>query len=468
MRTHRSWKTLATLASLLPLGLLLGSCSDALEVETVEQLLELSSTTNQKVLIVGIDGATFDVMEPLLDAGELPNFARLIEGGVKGPLRSRQPIKSPDIWTTIATGHEREDHGIEDFRDRDGDLVSTSDRRTLALWNITTALQRPTGFIGWWVTWPAEPILGYMVSDRMSRSRWSEWTKSKSDTSRVFPAELEEEISDLICDPADPPMEEFDELFDWTPDERSDFLTFDTPIFGHGFSVVKFAHCTQRTYEEIALERLRNAEQPDLLGLFLIANDAMSHTFWHFYESDEYDDVDPEQAARLGSAVPNYYRHNDAYLGRLLDAVDEDTAVLVVSDHGFQPSGINPKPRSSKEIEKLRDELKNQVAVGQSGMHHLDGIFIAHGGPFRKGAKIKANIHDITPTVLALLGLPVAADMEGSVLSEAFEPSFFEKHPVQIVETFEGVVPRPDMSGNTPEVEDKELLEQLKALGYIN
>ena len=453
---------------LLLSALVLQSCGGGVTPQSIEQLEAMSHDTGVKILVVGIDGATFDVMQPLIDAGELPHFRQLIENGVSGTLRSRQPIKSPDIWTTVATGQEREDHGIEDFRNRDGDLISSIDRRSLAIWNITTALKRPTGFIGWWVTWPAEPILGYMVSDRMSRSRWSEWTKTETDSARTFPGELEEQLSQFICDPASPPMAEFDALFDWTDDERADFLTFDAPMFGHGFSVIKFAHCTQRTYEEIALHQLRNTEQPDLMGLFLIANDAMSHTFWHFYEPDEFDGVDPDQARRLGTAIPNYYRHNDETLGRLLEEIDDSTVVVVVSDHGFQASGITPAVRSTTEIEEMRERLKNQVAVGQSGTHHLDGIFIASGGPLGKGVRVNGDIHDITPTLLALLGLPVADDMEGSVLTNAINPEFLERFPIQKISSFEDVVPRPDMSSAGGDVEDPELRKQLKALGYLN
>ncbi len=453
---------------LLPLiACLAVACSDGgVEVSSVTEIQELSHATGVRVLLLGIDGATFDVMQPLLDAGELPNFQRLIENGTHGTLRSIRPMRSPAIWTTIATGHLRDRHGVRDFRNDDNELVSSRDRRTLALWNLTSALERTTGFVGWWVTWPAEPVLGYMISDRMSRSRWTEWTGAVSDSAKTYPPELEAEVGGLACDPSDPPMEDFDALFDWTEDERNDFLAFDRPLYGHGFSAMKFAHCTQRTYEEIALHQLRSQTQPDLLGLFWIANDTMSHTFWHHFEPDRFEDLDPDQTERLAQSVPNYYRHNDQVLGRVLELVGDDTVVMVVSDHGFQASGVTPRERTSDEIEELRDRLVNQVAVGQSGQHNEDGILIASGGPIRKGARASGRIQDVAPTVLALLGLPMGADMEGRVMKDLFEPDFLERFPPRRIATYEGVVERPEAAEG--EVDDEELRQRLKALGYLN
>jgi predicted AlkP superfamily phosphohydrolase/phosphomutase len=140
-----------------------------------------------KVLLIGIDGATFGVLEPMVAEGRLPVFARLIEAGTKARLRSESPTKSPALWTTIATGRAREDHGIEDFmsksRGTSGEpaLVASVDRRTLALWNLVGAFERTVLSVGWWVTWPAEPVLGQVVSDRLAHSRWMSWTETPRD-----------------------------------------------------------------------------------------------------------------------------------------------------------------------------------------------------------------------------------------------------------------------------------------------
>src|SRR6185295_19153507 len=97
----------------------------------------------------------------------------------------------------------------------------------------------------------------------------------------------------------------------------------------------------------------------DLTGVFLVANDPVSHCFWHFFEPQAFPEgVDAGQAARLGRLIPNFYKHNDAYLGELLKLVAPDTVVLVVSDHGFEASrqlpALKAMPRLFEGPEALR------------------------------------------------------------------------------------------------------------------
>ena len=81
----------------------------------LQRLARATARSPYKVLVVGIDGASFRVMDPLLRDGRLPNLARLIERGTRTALRSENPMASPVLWTTIATGQSRQDHGIEGF-----------------------------------------------------------------------------------------------------------------------------------------------------------------------------------------------------------------------------------------------------------------------------------------------------------------------------------------------------------------
>jgi hypothetical protein len=125
----------------------------------------------------------------------------------------------------------------------------------------------------------------------------------------------------------------------------------------------------------------------------------------------------------------------------------------VLSDHGFE-AGID-------------GEL--------TGTHHirnaLDGILIASGGPFRRAATLaSANILDIAPTVLHLLGLPVAEDLDGRVLTDALDPTWLERYPVRHVATYPGpaVLLEPGAwESRTDSPVDAAIREQLRALGYI-
>jgi hypothetical protein len=446
----------------------------------LQRLVRAARTTPYKVLVVGIDGATFRVMDPLLAEGKLPHFRALAERGVRAPLESENPMASPALWTTVATGHGRADHGIGGFvvykdprRPKRGTLVGVADRKTLAVWNIVSAFGRRVGFLGWWASWPAEPVNGWIVSDRLTSDRWNVWAGGAKTTGRVYPEALTAELAPLIVDPMDPPMDEILRMVALTPEEQAEMRLAERPVFGHGLSVVKFAYCSQRSEEKMALHLLAQG-QPDLSAVFLVANDPVSHTFWHFYEPTAFEGVDRDAAARLGALVPSLYVHNDAFLGELLQRVGPETAVLVVSDHGFEASGQLPALKPAEKMftgpEAEAAHLRGEIAVGQSGKHHIEGVLLAAGGPIRPGAAVKAGLADITPTVLAILGLPVPRDMEGRVLEEMLEPAFLAEFPVQRIDSYETVIDRRAIlaaSAAEGEEGDAEKQELLRSLGYI-
>src|SRR5262245_30385632 len=139
-----------------------------------------------RVVVFGIDGGDWQVIEPLIAAGRLPRFKRLVEGGTTGMLLSMQPSASPSLWTTIATGVRPERHGIHGFvvegGGGPGDAVHAEERtaaaggraevrpvtsgmrRAPAFWNILPRHGRKVGVVGWLVTWPAEETNGFIVS----------------------------------------------------------------------------------------------------------------------------------------------------------------------------------------------------------------------------------------------------------------------------------------------------------------
>lgn len=473
MQSHARRKQQTALPIVFSL-FLIGAAACGRAPSPLERLVEETRErrTRVKVMLVCIDGAAPDVLAEEMAAGALPAFQSLVGRGSSGILRSRPPILSPAIWTTIATGTPRGEHGITGFeRPRDGGprrLVTSNDRKRLALWNITSPFGVRNGWAGYWVTWPAEPVVGWMLSDRIARSRYAVWLDGTRTDGATYPPGLIDEVGALRVDPASPPMDEIRQIVELTPKESRDLLAIDEPIFGHSLSVLRFAYCTQRSYERMTLDRLDRDGQPDLLGVFLVAADPISHTFWHWYRPGDFPGVDPDEAARLGRAVPGIYRHNDRFLAQLIERVDRDTVIFVVSDHGFAPSSLLPRPLRPGEIQALRRRSKEigQVAVGQSGMHAEKGLIVAAGGPIRSGVEIRADILDIAPTILALLGLPVASDMPGRVLTDLIGPEFLALHPVRTVPSYEELIER-SQPGEAAALGEAELQAQLEALGYV-
>jgi hypothetical protein len=454
--------SLALAAALALAGLLLGGCSGESSAP---------DAGTPKVLIVGIDGATFTVLDPLLAEGKLPTLERLIANGTRGSLRTVVPTISPAIWTSILTGRRREAHGVLDFTMKDATgrdyLVGSYHRKTPALWNIASSEGKTVGFQGWWASWPAEEVNGWTISDRIGRTRWTEWTHAERRLGLTWPPELIDELNPLLIDPSNPPMDEIDDLVTLDDDEREAFLAAEKPIYYHGMSVFKFAWCTQRSFERIALHMMDKG-QPDLTGIYLIANDAISHTFWHYYEPEAYDEpVDPAKAERLGKLIPAISIHNDRFLEQLLSRIDPNTVVLIVSDHGFQSSGMLPRDLPRARFAELRADARKQgtIAIGQSGKHHIDGVLIAYGPGIRSGARVDAHIYDIAPTVLALLDLPVPEDADGRVLEELFTPEFRTAHPIRRIPTYDDRF-APDGLDYPQDTRQEEILERLRALGY--
>jgi predicted AlkP superfamily phosphohydrolase/phosphomutase len=433
--------------------------------------------TGVNVLIVGIDGATWRVAGPLVKSGQLPVIRSLIERGAKGPLRSRRPMCSPALWTTIATGYGRDRHGIDNFTyiapGRDAPvLVNATRRRVPALWDLAGAEGLRSGIVGWWATWPAEPIEGWMVTDRMTRGRWAEWMGASAKRWLTEPEALTGELLDLVVDPADLEADDVREIVKLRGEERAEFDAAMHPVRSHAPSELKFAWAAQRSNEKMMLRLLADEGQPELAAVFLVAVDPISHTFWHHFEPEAFGLEPSDDQARLGAAIPNIYRHDDAYLGRLLDAVDDDTVVVIVSDHGFQPSGNLPTPARYADLRGAFDEddgtvNEDAVTVGQSGIHQINGVLVVSGGPILHTEVENASILDVAPTVAALLGIPVAEDLPGRVLTEIIDPAFLERHPVRTVPTWVGTVPREVRDVDAASLPDPAAEEMLRSLGYI-
>jgi hypothetical protein len=463
------------LAALLLLAL--AGCDGGAQDAPAQQTKTPSPT---KILLIGIDGASFDVIDPLLAQGKLPTFEKIIRAGVRSKLASQKPILSPCVWTTIATGRNRADHGIVGFVSRhsppgEAQLVATTDRTVPALWSMASAMGRSVGVVGWWVSWPSETVDGFVVSDRVAQGRWESWTDGRKDTGATYPPELFAQIADLVVDPVkSPPMAELGALADFSADELAEIAAADHPIPFNGPSVLKFGFCEQRTYENIAFDLLPR-KQPDLAMVFLVAVDPVSHTFWHCYQPDKFPQgVDPDLARRLGRLVPSMYEHDDATVAKLLrDGRSRDGRDRRVRSRlpGLgQPAGPDAVGRLQERRLRKVEELDEPVNVGTSGIHQIDGVFLACGGPIVRGAvpKTQPSVLDVAPTVLALLGLPIAENMPGRVLEELIDPGFLKAHPIRRIPAYEDVVKaspgaRPDASAA-----DRARADQLRSIGYVD
>lgn len=408
----------------------------------------------QRVTLIGIDGASWDVIDPLLERGELPNMARLIEQGVRAPLRSRRPMRSTAIWTAVATGVPRELHGILNFFGPSGQLVSSADRRVPALWTLASRADLPSAVIGWWATYPAEQILGAIVSERALKTREGELREMKRywrPGARAPAPAPDLELARMVHPP--------DALA-----SVSDLLVALPALSGAGEDrdAVRERMRAEDAAVVNSLLRLRASHGPFRLEMILLRGvDPVSHHFWQYHAPDAYEQKTgtrptDDEIARYGSAVTDHYRHVDTLLGELDVRASPEHVVMLLSDHGFEAGQ-----------QQYRHGVLSGTHESEDAIH---GILVASGGPLRQGVRVvEANIYDIAPTTLHLLGRPVPEDMVRPVLTEALQPAWLAQHPVVAGPAASGApVDLPEASQrDTASPVDDELRDELRSLGYI-
>jgi hypothetical protein len=415
----------------------------------------------ERVLVLAIDGATWRVIRPLIQSGRMPHFARLAGAGVFAKLETLEPTVSPAIWTTIATGVLPDRHGILGFDGVPGESMTTlpnaSMRRVKAWWEILDDAGVSSGTIGWWASWPADPLRdgSYLVSDRVPYTRFEEAVHSTSlDARDTQPEELLQEVLPLVERPNDIDRRAV-KLFLNLDEAQIDSLLASPYQMGLALPEFKFVYQSDRSTWKIAMRML--AEHPvDVATVYFTGIDTLSHLYWHWAYPGEFPekDIDPANVARFGKVIARYCLLIDHYLGKMLGVIGEDTTVMIVSDHGFGGTGRTPWSGG-------HGRLTLGAPIAPPGILILSGPGIATGG-----RAIEANVLDIAPTLLALLGLPAGADMQGRVLEEALAPG--GPAVLQRIASWErtGRVRAPEAPPIDPEG-DAERLERLRALGYI-
>jgi predicted AlkP superfamily phosphohydrolase/phosphomutase len=407
-----------------------------------------SEPVDRKMMIVGIDGLEWDIAGPMIEAGRLPHLAKLIHEGTWGEIRSLEKLESPIIWTSIATGKLPEKHGVLGFTLRPGPginatgeaLITSKSRKVKTIWQILGITSRTVGVVNWLVTWPAEPVNGYMVADYFGY-QWEQGQGGQE--GMTFPPELADTLAPLRVKADDVSDDEVARFVTgaWKGDEK----------IAAKLRLLKANIAADETARAVGLE-LARTRPVDLFAVYLRGLDGISHHFWVAAHPDAGPPVDPAEVRAFGETIEKYYEFEDEILGDFLSLAGEGWTVIVTSDHGFS----GPK-------------LRGDAYSFGIWMHDPTGVVVLWGKDIAGGRKLAdPSVLDVTPTILALYGLPVADDMDGRVWTEAIDPAFLEAHPVGRIESYEG--------GETKTTGDKEpakssvddeVKERLRSLGYI-
>jgi predicted AlkP superfamily phosphohydrolase/phosphomutase len=266
-----------------------------------------------KVLVIGLDGATFDLINPWARDGYLPTFNRLMHEGAHGPLRSTIPPMTAPAWTSFATGTNPGKHRLYDWIAREPDSyrfspVTALDGMAPTIYTLLSQAGRRVCTLNVPMTYPPVPVNGVMVSGMPAPSTQNTIT---------YPAHLLQDILQAV----------------------GDYVLYPDP--GQAYSDSGVDAFLDRLYHTTdirvrAFDYLRERGVWDFAMLVFNGTDTVCHALWKYMDR-EHPLHDPGRYAKYGSAIRDYYQFIDKYLARIVETLDDDTTLVIMSDHGFGP-----------------------------------------------------------------------------------------------------------------------------------
>jgi predicted AlkP superfamily phosphohydrolase/phosphomutase len=387
---------------------------------------------SSRVWLIGIDGASLDIISPAAADGRLPNFGRLLDGGASMHLATLRPTQPAPVWTAVATGKLPAKNGVRsaatytaaagggaidllpDFcfahalvsAGLFAETTQTSKAlRAAPIWSILSRAGVTSTVVRWPLTWPVQPIVGALVSDEYHRA--SALTLAFDDSRVTFPPDLEHELRTRPVRPV--------AAASVAPALHGDDYPAAAPL------------ALDQAYVSIA-DWLEQARPGAFVALRLQGLDTVSHFFLRHALPRAFGDVSEAERSRYGQVLEQYYRYVDAEIGRVIDRLRPSDLLLVVSPFGMQP--LSPAKRL------LEHSLGN---ASLSGSHERapDGFLLAYGANVKRGRLPRGSVVDVAPTVLYFLDLPVGRDMDGFARADIFNREFTAERPIAYIPTYE-------------------------------
>jgi predicted AlkP superfamily phosphohydrolase/phosphomutase len=269
----------------------------------------------RKILVIGVDGASFRLIDPLVRDGRLPNIAQLIRSGVRGELRSTLPCVSPAAWTSFMTGMNPDKHRIYDFSGRvpgtyQFRINTTNSRAAKPFWMHLSEQNKRVLIEGVTLTYPPDPVNGYMISGLGM-------PPDADPSAYIYPPEAARELLTAVGSYSPVPEGDGRKLTE-SDREKDKFIS---GIFG-------------QVDNRVALFKyLWKKESFDFSMVFFLDTDAVSHYFWKYMDTGHRNYA----PGAYHTSIQRVYEKVDAAVGELLAIVGSEVDVIMVSDHGFGP-----------------------------------------------------------------------------------------------------------------------------------
>lgn len=402
-----------------------------------------------KVLLIGWDGADWQMAKPLLDAGLMPTLNGLIKRGVAGNIASLQPMLSPMLWNSVSTGKLATKHGIHGFFEPDhrhGGVrpVSSTSRKTRAVWNMLHNHEKRCNVVNWWASHPAEPLGGCVASNLIGEIQPESGGQWRVPAGVFFPADRADKYASLKVSSTEV-----------GPDQI-------LPFIPNAAEIDQLADGRLRDFQSVMAECLTThaittaimeAEPWDFMATYYTAIDHFAHLFMDFHPPRR-EHISEHDFHIYSQVMQGVYRFHDMMLERLLHLAGPETTIILCSDHGFQSQhgrlkGIPREP------------------AGPAAWHRPYGMLVMAGNGIRESERVHgASLLDITPTILHLFDAPIGEDMDGRVLIDAM----IDPAPIQSIPTWDdlaGDFADPDKTFQSERPTGSALLQQFADLGYV-
>lgn len=266
------------------------------------------SSDNLRVIVIGLDGATFDLISPWVQQGLLPTFEKLMEEGIWGDLESTSPPHTGAAWSSFITGKNPGKHGIFDFmmrnpRGYDWIPINSTHRSGQSFWNLLGSQGKRAVIFNVPITYPPEPLEGVMVTGFLTPPGVKDF---------IYPTKLQTEIEN--------------EIGPFTPHYPKE-----TYALGREDKFIREMELmAEKNF--LVMDYLMNKEPWDLFIGVIQSPDLLQHCLWKFEDKGH-----PfyQENKRVRGAFLKHYQLIDRYLEGVLEKLDDQTLLLVISDHGF-------------------------------------------------------------------------------------------------------------------------------------
>jgi len=368
------------------------------------------SRESARITLLLLDGASLEYVWPRVAAGRLPNFGRMLDTGASMDLATIRPTQPDPVWAAVATGMYPAKNGVRSAAsyfargdDRALDLLpahcfshtlvrlgvvrdqpnSSAAWRARPLWTILGDYGLSSGIVRWPLTYPAQPIAGFLVTDRFHLLIGSMF---EFDGRAVYPAEILPPARDAFA--------------------GSTGATQWDEFYGRAARDVIAQHPVQ-------LDAVRYQ------GL-----DSAGHDYLKYAQPRAFGQVSEKDRQQRGAVLDRAYAGIDSEIGAAIERQSPGDLLLVISGFGMQP--VTP-------IKHLAARVLRDPDVSGTHENAPDGFMLAYGTPIAPGRKQRGSIVDVTPTILYFLGVPIGRDMDGYARADLFARAFTAERPITFI-----------------------------------